>query len=126
MNDQKDKNGKEGRKFIRVEYDMPVTIETSDMTVPSTRGVLHDISAQGAMLEVNNKLNPGLFVKVHLSMEKNCDPLTGYVQWEKDAGAGYKVGIIFDEAHAEQNDRIVELVTEEIISEIKNKQQKLD
>lgn len=125
MNNKKDRNGKEKRKFVRVEYSIPVTVETSDMTVPSAEGVLQDIGAQGAMLVVNNKLNQGLFVKIHLKMKKKCGTLMGYVKWEKEVDSEYATGIVFDETHAEQNDRVVEIITEEIISEIRSRQKSL-
>lgn len=126
MDNQKDRKGKDKRNFVRVEYSIPVVLETSDMTVPSAEGVLCDVSAQGVMLTVNNKLNTGLFVKIHLKMKKKCSPFMGHVQWVKEAGSEYTVGVMFDESHAEQNDRVVDLMTREIISEIRRRQKSLE
>ncbi len=120
MNNQ-NKNGKEARKFFRVTYNVPILIETSDMIVPSIKGKLCDISGQGVKLVVSEKLHSGLLVKLHLKTEKEAT-LVGHVRWQKKINDGYRVGIIFDESYSEQNNMAVELITTEIINEIKERQ----
>lgn len=116
-----DKKGKKIRKFIRVTYSIPVFVETSDMTIPSAQAELSDISGQGVKLVVSEKLHSGLLVKLHLKTEKEAT-LVGHVRWQKKINDGYRVGIIFDESYSEQNNMAVELITTEIINEIKERQ----
>lgn len=115
---------REDREFIRVEYTVDVLVETSDMTLPTSEGKLCDISAQGAMLIIDRKLHSGLPVRLHLKTKKDLSPLIGYVRWQKKVDDMYRVGIIFDEKYDERNDKIIEIITEEILNEIRRKQEK--
>jgi hypothetical protein len=116
-----DKSGKKLRNKIRVEYKIPVIVETGDVTIPEIEGVLRDISTQGAKIEADKKLYLGIFLKIYVKTKKEVGPLLGVVKWEKQSEGKYSYGILFDEAHAEQNYNIVEIVTEEILNEIKQK-----
>lgn len=109
-----------------MEYSIPVVVETADMAIPTIEGELCDVSAQGAMLVVSEKLHSGLFVKIKLKMKNELEPLVGYVKWQKKVDDRYRFGIVFDETFDEQNDKVIEFVTEEIISEIRKKREKVD
>jgi hypothetical protein len=57
-------------------------------------------------------------------MKSDLAPLVGNVQWARPAGDNYQVGIKLDESLAEQNDRVIDMITDEIIDESrKNKEQ---
>ncbi|MGM0442160.1 MAG: PilZ domain-containing protein [Elusimicrobiota bacterium] len=120
MNKNNKNRGKEKRKFIRVNYSIPVTVETSDVTYQTGKGELKNISADGAMIEVPCKLCSGLLVKVKLDMEKKVEPLVGYVKWQKKYRDNYHIGIKFADDFAEQNDRAVITITQKIIDKNEN------
>ena len=123
MNENKEQNGREHRRKMRVDYYVPVHIETGDMAIPSMGGVICDLSAQGAMLIVKEKLYNGLLVKVTFEMEKKFDPIVGYVQWQRPGEPGeYKIGIRFDDDLSEQEIRVINLITEKMINETREKQ----
>ncbi len=117
MNDKAKKKGEEGREYIRVKYNVPVIVETADMALSGLDGYIQDISAQGVMFEVSEKLYPGLLVRLQLKMKSDLAPLVGNVQWVRVSEDKYLVGVKLDDTVAEQNDRVIEMVTDEIINE---------
>ncbi len=114
-------NYKDRREFVRVDYKLPVVIETADITIGNIEGILMNIGAEGVMLKVKNKLYKGLPLKLNLMMKQKLAALIGYVKWHNAESEDYLTGIIFDNNYAENNDKIVDLITEEIISEIKGR-----
>lgn len=119
MNENK---GREHRSKMRVDYYVPVHIETGDMAIPSIGGIVCDLSAQGAMLIVKEKLYSGLLVKMSFEMDKSIDPIVGYVQWQRKTDTGeYKIGIKFDGDLSAQETRVVNLITEKMIEETRKK-----
>lgn len=123
MNDKEKKKGDEGRRFIRVKYNVPVIVETGDMALSELDGHIQDISAQGVMFETTEKLYPGLLVRLQLKMKSDLAPLVGNVQWARPSGDNYQVGIKLDESLAEQNDRVIDMITDEIIDESRKNQE---
>ncbi|MFC2061791.1 PilZ domain-containing protein [Elusimicrobiota bacterium] len=123
MDEYKENKEEESREYVRVEYTIPIIVESADMTIPPAEGFLKDISAQGAMFEIKEKLHTGLLVRIKLKMKKETAPICGYVKWMKDIGDRFRVGILLDDSVAEQNDKVIEMITAEIINETKSKQQ---
>jgi len=117
-----EKNASEHREFVRVEYDLPVEIETGDVVIPMTEGFLEDVSAQGAMFLSKEKLYPGLSIKLKVKLKKTQVKLYGQVIWQKKQDSIYKAGIKFDDSFSENNDKAVELIIKEIIDESKPKE----
>lgn len=113
------------RKYVRVSLNIPVSIQTADVTIPRARGFLQDISATGAMFETTVKMQRSLLVRIFIDLDQKFGPLIGNVVWQNQTAAGnLRTGIKLDDSSAEQNDKVVEVVVEKIIEEIKNKTKK--
>ncbi|MFW6134041.1 MAG: PilZ domain-containing protein [Elusimicrobiota bacterium] len=111
----------EKRKFIRVDYELPVKVETGDVAVPSFEGRLKDISAQGLKIESHEKIYPGTAIRIGVEINDELFSLVGYIRWMKEKGIGYILGIMLDESHAEHNNKTVEKIIEKVINEKERK-----
>ncbi|MFH1416339.1 MAG: PilZ domain-containing protein [Elusimicrobiota bacterium] len=110
------RQGNESRRYVRVEYNVPAVIKTSDVAVPSANGALLDIGADGVLLEVDTKLYSGMLLSIEIENSgKEPKILAGYIRWTEKTDEKYMAGVMFDETRAVENDRIVEIITEEII-----------
>ena len=83
--------------------------------IPVIEGSLMDVSAQGAMVSIPEKLPVGIKLRILLNVNNAYHNLIGFLKWQKEWFGEYMTGVIFDEESSEQNDRIVELITQEII-----------
>jgi hypothetical protein len=98
------------RKYPRIDVDFPVSY-TRTVPLPEVKGVgsTHNLSEEGACLELAQRLGPPSILQVELQTDQGVLALSAAVTWAaiiKEKGEGIIHGVVFARLGAEQREMI--------------------